>query len=262
MDIKDRIAVVTGAGSGIGRETAIELARHGCTVALVGRRENKLIDTLAEVHKYAPPSIAEICDVSDQAQVEQMVQKTYEYYKHIDILVNNAGMMTVKLFHELSEDEFNRHMSINYYGAVYFTRAVLPIMEKQGRGVIMNVASVNGKLCVPGTTGYAASKAALHAFSEALYYELKDKGIHVGVVLPGGTRTEIHNNVSNKLGQYQRDHCTTPPSKPAKSIRRAIEEERFETVTPSSYKFYIRFHSLLPGVFRALVLRTLRPYFY
>jgi len=261
MDLKNRVVMVTGAASGIGKELAVELARHGCTLVLVDINEDKLTETLNEVKKYAPDSTAEPCDIGNREQVNGMVETVQTRYGHIDILVNNAGIMTVKLFSELTDDEFNRHMEVNYYGAVYLIRAVVPIMEKQGEGVIMNVASVGGKLCVPGTSAYSASKAALYAFSETLQYELKDKGIHVGVVLPGGTRTEIHDSVCNKLGEYQRDQCTTPPSKLTKGIRQAIEKERFETVVPSSYRLYIRFHDLFPGLFRNFVLRKLRPYF-
>ncbi len=261
MDPKNKICIVTGAASGIGKETAIELARHGCTLILVDIKEDKLAKALDEVQKYAPESTAESCDVSNSEQVKHMVETVFSRYGHIDILVNNAGTMTVKLFSELTDDEFNRHMDVNYDGAVYLIRAIVPIMEKQDKGVIINVASVGGKLCVPGTSAYSASKAALYAFSETLQYELKDKGIHVGVVLPGGTRTEIHDSVCNKLGEYQRDQCKTPPSKLTKGIRQAIEKERFETVVPSSYKLYIGFHNLFPGLFRNFVLRKLRPYF-
>ena len=114
MDIKNRTAIVTGAGSGIGMEVAIDFAKHGCTLVLVGRRENKLADTLSEVQKYTPQSTAEACDVSDKQRVELMVEAVRERYGNIDILINNAGMMTVKLFNELTEEEFDRHMEVNY----------------------------------------------------------------------------------------------------------------------------------------------------
>ena len=261
MNVEGRVAVITGAGSGIGRATAIEFARHGCTPVLVGRRENKLAEVLDEVHKYAPASTAEACDVSDEAQVKQVVQATEERYGRIDILVNNAGLMIVKFFDELSEDEFKRQMDTDFYGAVSLVRAVIPIMEKQGKGVIINVTSSGSKLVVPGTTAYAASKAALNAFSESLNYELKDKGIHVGVMLPGGTRTELFDNAVNKLGEYYGSQGRMSPAKVARSIREAIEKERFETITPFSDKIYIGFHGALPGLFRKFVLRRLRSYF-
>ena len=262
MDLDHKIAIITGAGSGIGRATAIELARHGCTVALVDIKEDRLAEVLDEVHKYAPASTAEACDVSDEAQVKQMVQATHERHGRIDILVNNAGIMIVKPFDEMSEGEFDRQMRVNFYGAAYLIRAIVPIMQRQGRGIIINMASVGGKLVVPGTGIYAASKAALYAFSESLYYELKDKGIHVGVVLPGGTRTGIFDDaVFNKLGEYYRDHLNTSPAKVAKRVREAIEKERFETFVLFSDKILIGFHGALPGLFRKFALSRLRPYF-
>ena len=263
MDLDHKIAIITGAGSGIGRATAIELARHGCTVVLADVTEDRLAEALDEVRSYASDSTAEVCDVSDETQVKQMVQAVHERYGAIDILVNNAGMMIVKFFNELSEDEFNRQMDVNFYGAVYLIKAVIPIMEKQGKGVIINVTSVGCKLVVPGTTVYAASKAALYAFSESLYYELKDKGIHVGVVLPGGIRTGIYDTAVNKLGRLYRDlgKYYVMPSRVTKSIRKAIEKERFETVVPFYYNILIGFHGAFPRLLRKLLLRGLRRYF-
>jgi len=260
MNLRNKIAIITGAGSGIGRETAIELARHGCTPVLVGRREKKLAEVLNEVWKYAPASTAETCDICEGAHIKQVVQAICERHGGIDILINNAGVMIVKAFDELSQDEFNMQMDTNFYGAVSLIRAVIPVMQKQGRGVIINVTSSDSKLVVPGTNAYAASKAALNALSESLYYELKDKGIHVGLVLPGGTSTELFDSVVNKLGEYYRDQSRMSPAKVARSIREAIEKERFETVTPFSDRVYIGFRNALPGVFRTFVLRRLSPY--
>jgi short-subunit dehydrogenase len=261
MDVKDKIAIITGAGTGIGRATAMDLAEHGCVTALVGRRESKLAETLKELQKHSPASTLHPCDVSDRAQVEQMVQSVREQHGRIDIIINNAGIMIVKPFAEMSEDELSKQVEINFFGAVSLIRAVVPVMEKQGKGAIVNVTSSDSKLVVPGTNVYAATKAALNAFSESLYYELKGKGIHVGIVLAGGTRTELFDSVTNRLGEFYRDHSQMPPAKVAKQIRKALEKERFETVTPFSDKVYIAFHGALPGVFRRFVLQKLRPYF-
>jgi short-subunit dehydrogenase len=261
MDLKNRVVIVTGAASGIGKEIAIELARHGCTLILVDIKEDKLAKTLDEVLAYAPASTAVACDISNVEQVGYMVQAAHERHGSIDILINNAAIMAVKPFNNLSDDELKMHMDVNYYGAVALIRAVIPIMQKQGKGVIINVASVGGKLVVPGTSAYAASKAAIYAFSEALYYELKDKGIHVGVIVPGGIRTGIFDAVDTKLGAYYCDQCTTLPSKITKNIRKAIEKERFETVVPFSSRFLLIAHGSLPGLFRRSLLSRLRPYF-
>lgn len=261
MDLRHTIAIVTGAASGIGRETVIELAKHGCTPVLVDINEVKLEEVLVEVLNHAPDATAELCDISQETQIKQLVQMVNEWYGKIDILINNAGMMIVKLFDELSQEEFDRQMAVNFYGGVNLIRAVLPIMQTQGKGVIINVASVGGRLVVPGTTVYSASKAAFHGFSEALYYELKDRGIHVGIILPGGTRTGIFDASTTKLGKYYQSQSKTAPKIAAKAIRQAIEKERFVTITPSSYKLLIEAHDFFPGLFSKQLLRRLRPYF-
>jgi len=260
MNLKNKIAIVTGAASGIGRSTAILLAMHGCTPILVDIQEEKLVEVLVKILKYAPDASAEVCDISNAVQIKQLVRKVTENYERIDILVNNAGIMLVKPFEETSQDEFNRQMNINFHGGVNFIRAVLPIMHKQDKGVIINVASVGGRLIVPGTAVYAASKAAFQGFSEALHYELKDRGIHVGIVLPGGTRTGIFDNSTTKLGTYYQSQCKTPPLVAARKIKEAIEKERFVTIVPSSYKLLIEFHDLFPGFFGNQLLGRLRPY--
>jgi len=261
MDLGHTIAIVTGAASGIGKETSIELAKRGCTPVLVDINEAKLEEALVPVLNHAPDATAELCDISNHAKIKQLVQMVNERYGKIDILINNAGMMIVKFFEELSQEEFDRQMAVNFYGGVNFIRAALPIMQKQGRGVILNVASVGGRLVVPGTAVYAASKAAFHGFSEALYYELKDRGIHVGIILPGGTRTGIFDASTTKLGKYYQSQSKTAPKIAAKAIRQAIEKERFVTIVPSSYKLLIEAHDFFPGFFSKQLLNRLRPYF-
>lgn len=261
MNVRDKVAIITGAASGIGRATAIELAQHGCTTSLIDINEDMLTEALNDVRKYAPDSTAEKCDISDEIQIKQVVNKIQEHHGRIDILINNAAVMITKLFTELSVEEFNKHMSVNYFGAINLTRSVIPIMQKQGKGVIINVASVGGKLVVPGTTAYGASKAAIYAFSEALSYEVKDKGIHVGVIVPGGIKTGIFNPSDSKLGQYYQSQCTTRPERIAPQIRKAIEKERWESIVPFSSRFLLLAHDAFSGIFKKSLLIKLRPYF-
>ena len=260
MRLRDRVVLITGAGSGIGKDTAVEMARCGSIPVLVGRTESKLAAAVEEARRYRPEAITEVCDVAAEDMVREMVRKVYERFQHIDVLINNAGIMTVKLFEDLPEDEFDEHFRTNFYGALNLVRSVVPIMKKQGEGVIMNVTSVGGKLIVPGTTGYAASKAALYAFSEALYYELADSGIHVGVVLPASIHTEILTNTTTRLGEYYSRQCNLHPARVAKAIRTAIEKERFETIVPFSSRFLLASHDLFPGLFRKALRNRLRPY--
>ena len=261
MDLQGKLALITGSASGIGRETAIELSRKGCTCVLVDVQKDKLADVLEEVRKYKPASTSVICDISDGERVRQTVQTVHEQYGYIDILVNNAAVMVVKLFEDMPEDEFHRQLDVNFYGSLRLIRTVVPIMQSRGRGVIINVASLGGRLVVPGTSSYAASKAALQALSESLHYELKDKGIHIGVVVPGGTRTGIFELSVNRLGKYYRDQSTTPPEKVARRISEAIEKERFVTYVPFSSRLLLGVHDAFPGIFSKMLQRRIRPYF-
>jgi short-subunit dehydrogenase len=255
MKVQNRVA------SGIGRATAVELARHGCTPVLVDIKEDMLGKALEEVLPHAPSASAETCDIANVEHIGKMVQAAHERHGSIDILINNAAIMGVRLFKDTTEVDFRTHMDVNYFGPVALVRAVVPIMEAQGKGVIINVASVGAKLVVPGTSAYGASKAAIYAFSEALYYELKDKGIHVGVIVPGGIKTGIFDAVDNRLGAYYQSECKTPPSKITKGIRLAIEKERFDTVVPRSYILLLGAHAHLGRMFKGPLLKRLRPYF-
>jgi uncharacterized protein len=260
MELKDKVVVVTGAASGIGRETALELARKGCVCALVDISRERLADTLGQVRQLSPSSTAEVCDVGKAERGREMVDIVLDRYGRIDILVNNAGVMIVKSFESFTDEEFERTMSTNFYGAVGLMRAVIPAMERAGRGMILNVASVGGRLVVPGTGVYAASKSALHAFSASLHYELKDRGIHVGIVVPGGTATGIFDASTTRLGAYYQSQSSAPPSGLARAVRRAIEKERFVTVAPCRYKLLMGFHDAFPGFFSRTLMRRLRPY--
>jgi short-subunit dehydrogenase len=260
VNLKDKVVLITGAGSGIGKETAIEMARRGAIPVLIGRTESKLALAAEEAHRYRREAVIEVCDVAAEDMVQQMVGRVYERFQHIDVVINNAGIMNVKLFDDFTKDEFDEHLQINFYGALNLIRSVVPIMRKQGKGVILNVTSVGGKLIVPGTTGYAASKAALYAFSEALYFELADSGIHVGVVLPASIHTDILASTTTRLGEYYAKQCNVSPIGVAKAIKTAIEKERFETIVPLSSRFLLAFHDLFPGLFRKSILNRLRPY--
>ncbi len=260
MKLENSVAIVTGAAGGIGKAIGVDLAEHGCTPVLIDVKSEPLQRALEEVRRRAPAATAEACDISDRDQVRKAVQSIRQNHGRIDILVNNAGMMIVKLFSDMPDEEVRRQMDINYFGPVAFVREVVPVMESQGSGVILNVASVGARLVVPGTGPYAASKAAVHAFSEALYYELKDRGIHVGIVIPGGIKTGIFERSETRLGEYYRDECKTPPSAVTNSIRQAIEKERFKTVVPFSANFLLLAHAGLGGIFRNSLLKRLRPY--
>lgn len=194
-------AVITGATSGIGRETAREFAKTGAKVVLAGRRHERLLELAGEIETSGGQALAVRTDVADQAQVEALIEKCVERFGQVDVLVNNAGVAIASQFEELPLEDFRRLMDVNFWGAVYACRAAVPQMRKRrGGGVILNISSIFGKRGMPFETAYCASKFALAGFSEALRAELMSEGIDVCTIYPGAVETEIFDAAANSTG--------------------------------------------------------------
>ncbi len=182
-------ALVTGASSGIGRALALRLAREGARVALVARRGDEL-EQLADVIRAGRGEAAVLpCDVSDAAQVADTAARARAVWGGIDLLVNNAGYGHHRTFLEWTVEDMERVMRVNYFGALYFTKALLPRMVEQRRGWLVFVASVAGKIAPPEESAYAASKFAIVGLAASLSLEVEDAGVHVLTVCPGVIRT-------------------------------------------------------------------------
>ncbi len=199
--LKGTIAIITGATSGIGRETAREFSKAGSKVVLAGRRAERLRELVSELEVSGAEALAVQTDVADQAQVEKLIEAAVERFGRVDVLVNNAGVAIASKFLEMPLEDFRRLMDVNFWGAVYACRATVPHMRKQnGGGVILNVSSIFGKRGMPYETAYCASKFALAGFSEALRSELMSEGIDVCTIFPGAVETEIFDAASNSAG--------------------------------------------------------------
>jgi short-subunit dehydrogenase len=182
-------ALVTGASSGIGRALALRIARAGARVVLVARRADEL-EQLADEIRAARGEVTVLpCDVSDAAQVADTAAKARAEWGGIDLLVNNAGYGHHRTFLEWSLEDMERVMRVNYFGSLYFTKALLPAMVEQQRGWIVFVASVAGKIAPPEESAYAASKFAMVGLAASLSLEVEDAGVHVLTVCPGVIRT-------------------------------------------------------------------------
>lgn len=182
-------ALVTGASSGIGRALALRLAREGARVALVARRGDELEQLADEIRAGRGESAVLPCDVSDAAQVADTAARARETWGGIDLLVNNAGYGHHRTFLEWSVEDMERMMRVNYFGALYFTKALLPAMVEQRRGWLVFVASVAGKIAPPEESAYAATKFAMVGLAASLSLEVEDAGVHVLTVCPGVIRT-------------------------------------------------------------------------
>ncbi len=195
MDLKDKTAIVTGAGSGIGRGLAVEFARAGANVVCCGRTEKRLQETLGMIEEQSGTGLVVKADISDWAQVQKMVYKTLETFGRIDLLFNNAGSFNwVGPVWEVDHETWWHDVTINLYGSMLCCRAVLPHMMVRDRGVIINMDGGGGSNGPnPGGTGYGCSKAALLRFSESLAKELEAEGSSVLVfcMMPGFVRTSM-----------------------------------------------------------------------
>lgn len=199
--VRGQTVIVTGATSGIGRETALAFARAGANIVAAGRRDERLKELVGEIEARGGQALAVRTDVAEQAQVEALIEKAAKRFDQIDILVNNAGVGIAAPFAEQSIEDFRRVMEVNFWGAVYACKAAVPLMRAQrGGGLIVNVSSIMGKRGVPFETAYCASKFALAGFSEALRTEVMSAGIDVTTVFPGAVESEIWDSASNQTG--------------------------------------------------------------
>jgi NAD(P)-dependent dehydrogenase (short-subunit alcohol dehydrogenase family) len=221
--LRGSTVIITGATSGIGRATAREFARAGARVVVAGRRHERLHSLVNEIEAKGGEALAAPTDVSQQEQVEQLIEKARQRFGRIDTLVNNAGVGVAARFAEQSLADFRRVMDINFWGAVYACKAVVPYMRAQsGGGVIINVSSILGKRATPFQTAYCASKFALAGFSEALRTEVMADGIDVSTIFPGAVESEIWESAANTTG-LQMPSFT--PKLPARALAQLIVQD-------------------------------------
>ncbi|MFI5365223.1 MAG: SDR family NAD(P)-dependent oxidoreductase [Candidatus Binatia bacterium] len=182
---RDQVVLVTGASSGIGRETAVAFARQGAAVALAARRTAQLKEVAQAVTAAGGRALVVPTDVTDSHAVRATVARVQRAWKRIDILVNNAGILIPGPVAELKADDLQAMLRVNLFGPLFLMQAVLPGMQHHGGGTIINIASLAGRRGVTPLGGYCASKFALMGLTEALRVELDASKIHVGLVLPG-----------------------------------------------------------------------------
>jgi NAD(P)-dependent dehydrogenase (short-subunit alcohol dehydrogenase family) len=215
-----KVVVITGASSGIGRETALALARKGAIVVGTARRKDKLIDVMKEIEALGSTGLAVELDVRNYDQLKQLVETTVEKFGKIDVWFNNAGVYAAGKFEELPPDVFLEVMAINFGGVVNGSHAVLPLFKAQGRGTLINMSSILGDLEVEMSIAYHTSKAAITHFTRSLRNELrKESNIKICIVYPQGVDTPIYESAANYSGKELR--CP-PPVIPAKQAGEEI----------------------------------------
>jgi len=226
--IKGKVVVITGASSGIGAATARRLATEGALLMLGARREEKLrelVTVLESAHESAEAAY-EVTDVTDRAQVQNLIDAAIAKYGHVDVLINNAGLMPVSYIDELKVDEWDQMIDVNIRGVLHGIAAVLPHMRERHSGHIINVSSVAGQRVLPMYSVYSGTKYAVRAISEGLRQESRGE-IRSTIISPGLTQTELPSHISdpsaaehmNKMFEIAIDADAI-----ARSIKYAIEQ--------------------------------------
>lgn len=228
-NIKNKVIIITGASSGIGEVTAKHLASRGALVALGARRKERLGKLVQEINDSGGRAIAFQTDVTKRADVEALVRGTVEAFGRVDVLVNNAGVMPLSRIDKLQFDEWDRMIDTNIKGVLYGIGAVLPFMQAQKRGHVINVASVAGHR-VPlnnGSAVYSATKFAVRAISEGLRQEVKPYNIRTTIISPGAIQTELPDTVTDqdiKANMQGLLHVAISADSIARAIAYAIEQ--------------------------------------
>ncbi len=191
LSLQGQIAIVTGASSGIGQGIAEHLGTNGSNVVLAARRADQLETVAERIRSNDGEALAIQADVTSDADVDALVNRTLDAYGRIDLLVNNAGVARHRSFMELSMDDFEELFAVNVFGLVRCTKAVAPRMIEQEAGTIVNISSGAGFMGYAGGSAYCATKHAVNGFGKAVYDELRHHGVQVYTVGPGAVDTTM-----------------------------------------------------------------------
>lgn len=272
MPLTGRVVLITGGSRGLGLEMAREFARHGCRVAICGREEATLDRAVTSLQREFGRAHIEgfACDVSQKAQVDDMVRNVRLRLGPVSVLVNNAGIIEVGPLESMTIDDFDECMRTHFWGPLYTTLAVLPGMKAARAGRIVNIASIGGKVSTPHLLPYSASKFALVGLSEGLRAELRKDNILVTTVCPGLMRTGSPRHAIFK-GQHKKEYAwfsisdslpliSMDSGRAARAIVQACRHGDAHLVLGPPAKLAAALHGVLPGLvtdIMALVHRLL-----
>jgi NAD(P)-dependent dehydrogenase (short-subunit alcohol dehydrogenase family) len=229
--LEDKRVLVTGASVGIGAAVARCFAEAGATVGICARRQDQLDEVLADCRRHAPASQRWVIDLADLTAIGDFAKRVEDELGGVDVLVNNAGVPKRRHVRDLRLDEVDDVMALNYLSPVHLTLALLPGMLARGEGRIVNVASIAARLSPPREASYAATKAALTAFTECMAVDLVGTGVSVHLVFPGVIDTDLFHLPDNE--ESLSDLEALPASAMAEAMRRQIEEGALELYFPA-----------------------------
>ncbi|MDN3656610.1 SDR family NAD(P)-dependent oxidoreductase [Ferruginibacter paludis] len=264
MKVQNKVIVVTGGGSGMGREMVLNLLAKGATVIALDINKTALEETSALAGSNKEKLACYELDITNKEAVEQCVDKIISVHKHVDGLINNAGIIQpfVKL-NELGYEEIERVIKVNFYGTLYMTKAFLPHLLTRPEAHIVNVSSMGGFLPVPGQTMYGATKAAVKLMTEGLRSELMDTTVRVSVVFPGAVSTNITansglGNPSMAASKENNSFTMLSASKAAQLIIDGMEENRYHILVGKDARMMDLLSRLNPGYAAKLIYSKMK----
>lgn len=256
-----KLAVITGAGSGIGRALALQFNEAGCSLLLSDIDSNGLDETLACLPRSDIPAKGRVLDVADKAAVHQWADDIEAEYAHIDIMINNAGVALVATVEDTQYEDIEWLMGINFWGVVYGTKAFLPLLRKSQQGHLVNISSIFGIIGVPTQSAYNAAKFAVRGYTEALRHEMHDSNVHICCVHPGGIKTNIARNSRSTLAGADKEASNedfeqlahTTADSAARQIINAIQKRKTRVLIGKDARFLSLVSRLLPANYARLV---------
>jgi len=241
LRIENAVIAITGASSGIGRAAALQFAAHGAKLVLIARRERALRELSDECRRRGGQTIAMAADVADEAALRQLVAHAVGTYGQIDAWINNAGVLMVGKFEDCPSDAYRHVIETNLFGYLNGARAVLPQFKRQGRGTLINVASIGGRIGLPYQSAYSASEFAILGWSDSLRRELlleKAGRIDVCTVVPGYIDTPLLHHAANYSGRALKPvEPVYSPERVARALLRAVRRPRREIVVGAATRF-------------------------
>jgi NAD(P)-dependent dehydrogenase (short-subunit alcohol dehydrogenase family) len=258
MKTKDAVVVITGASSGIGRATALELARQGASVVLVARREDALYALEAECEREGGRAFAVPTDVSIEDHVYGVAERAINHFGRIDVWINNAAVTAAGSFEQIPMPDFRRVLEVNLFGYIYGARAAVTYFKRQGSGILINVASMVAVTGEPYFTPYVISKFAIRGMSTSLRQELANENIEVCTVLPAVVDTPLYNQSANYMGKaIKAPGIPMPAEEVADAICGLIEDPESEIFVGAKARIAAALKFLAPGKFDKLSQETI-----
>jgi len=259
--MKNKVVVITGGSSGIGKALAFEFGRHGAKIVVTGRQIERLDETRTELEAAGITCLALHADVSQEEEVKKMVEEVIHKFNRIDVLINNAGISMRALIEDVEIEVIKKVMDINFYGAVYATKYCLPhIVETKGS--VVGISSIAGYRGLPARVGYSTSKFALQGFLEVLRTEMLYKGVHVLIACPWFTTSNIRKTALAADGHVQgesprKEEKMMSAEDCARRIFKGTVKRRKVLILTLQGKLLVFLNNLVPGFMDKVVYRQM-----